>query len=87
MIKLTQRQTDKLFAKLAAATYDKFIESVISVYMELFPETPSLDDVMYDKVRERLMIELQMLYAEARGEKNAKSKLKKAVAAKRAAAK
>jgi hypothetical protein len=76
---LSQRQTDKLFEALACDVYDKFIESAIVAYCKLFPTISSkdFDDAIYDKIRERLMVELQILYTEARGEKNAKSRFKK----------
>jgi len=76
----TQRQTDKLFDGLAHDIYDKFIENAISGYSNLFPElcnSKSFDHAMYDKVRERLMVELQVLYAEARGEGNVQNRFKK----------
>jgi hypothetical protein len=85
---LTQRQTDRLFKGLACGVYDKFIENAVVAYSKLFPElcgSKSFDHAMYDKVRERLMIELQILYNEAKGEKNAKKKCKDVV--KRAAIK
>lgn len=88
---LTQRQTDRLFKVLACGVYDKFIESAVVVYAKLFPElcnSKRFDHAMYDKVRERLMIEFQILYNEAKGEKNVKKKCKAAdAAAKRTVAK
>lgn len=77
MKKLTQKQTDRLFSNLATKIYDGFITSAVVAYSQLFPESVALDDAMYDKIRERLMIELQVLYAEARSEKNVKKRFKK----------
>jgi len=80
MRKLTRRQTDKLFSMQAHDIYDKFIENAVSLYSNLFPElctSKTWSDPHYDMVRERLMIELQVLYAEASGEKNIKNKHKK----------
>lgn len=85
MKRLTQRQTDKLFEGLACDIYDKFVENAVVAYSKLFPEmcnSKSFDDAMYDKVRERLMIELQVLYTEAKGEKNVKRRFKKTTAKK-----
>jgi hypothetical protein len=73
MKKPTLRQTDGLFDRLALAVYDKFIANAVVAYSKLFPELCSskgFDHTMYDKVRERLMIELQILYTEATGEGN-----------------
>jgi hypothetical protein len=89
MKKLTLRQTDKLFDGLACDVYDKFIEDAIIAYSRLFPDRCDekiFDHAMYDKVRERLMIELQIRYAEARGEANVEKRFKKTTS-KRAVAK
>jgi hypothetical protein len=80
MRKLTIRQIDKLFSTQARGIYDSFIENSISVYSALFPEfctSKTWSDYRYDMIRERLMVELQVLYAEAKGEKNVKNKCKK----------
>jgi len=81
MKKTTQRQIDKLFIMYSHDLYDKFIESAVSLYANIFPEKCSsltFDDAYYDMVRQRLLFEFNVLYAEARGEKNVKNKFKKA---------
>lgn len=81
MKKTTRRQVDKLFIMYSHDLYDKFIESAVSLYANLFPEKCSpltFDDAYYDMVRQRLLFEFNVLYAEARGEKNVKNKFKKA---------
>lgn len=83
MKKMNRRQTDKLFIMCSHDLYDKFIESAVILYANLFPENCSskaFDDSYYDMVRQRLMFELQVLYNEAKGEKNAKKKCCKATA-------
>lgn len=80
MRKLTVRQTDKIFSMHAHDIYDKFIENAVSIYAYICPElctSKMWSDRYYDMVRERLMVELQVLYAEAKCEKNVKSKCKK----------
>lgn len=82
MRKLTVQQTDKLFSGHASDVYDKLIEDTISLYANLFPElctSKTFSDMYYDLVRERMMVELQVLYSEAQGESetNLKSKYKK----------
>lgn len=80
MKKTTQRQIDKLFIMYSHDLYDKFIESAVSLYANIFPDkcSPSThEDAYYDLVRQRLLLEFNVLYAEARGEKNVKSKCKK----------
>jgi hypothetical protein len=87
MKKITQRQTDKLFIGSASDLYNRFVENAVVLYTDLFPEkcTSALfDDAYYDMVRQRLMLEISILYNEAKGEKNAKKKCK--VAAKRTVA-
>jgi hypothetical protein len=76
---LTQRKTDKLFEVLSCDVYERFITNAIVAHCKLFPTISSkdFDDDIYDKIRERLMVEFQILYTEARGEKNAKSRFKK----------
>lgn len=89
MRKLSRKQTDKLFREQAEFLYDRFCESAIVTYTSMFPEefdTSDSADYYYDMIRERLMVELQVLYMTARGEKNVKNKCKKATA-KRTAAK
>jgi hypothetical protein len=83
MKKPSRRQVDKLFVLSSHDLYDKFIENVTDLYMDLFPENCTLKDFVdsyYDMVRERLMFEFGVLYTEARGEKNAKNKFKKIAA-------
>jgi hypothetical protein len=65
---------------MAKGVYDKFVENAILAYSKIFSEncgSRSFQETYYDNVRERLMIELQVLYTEARGEKNVKSKISK----------
>jgi len=87
MKNLTQRQTDRLFIRHAHDLYSKFVENAVALYAEIFPEkcdSKNFDDGGYDLIRQRLIFELQVLYNEAKGEKNAKKKCK--AAAKRAVA-
>jgi hypothetical protein len=76
---LTQHQTDKLFTRYAKTLYDKFVENSVVLYAAMFPEkcnNKHFDHSYYDMVRQRLIFELQVLYNEAKGEKNAKKKCK-----------
>lgn len=80
MKKLTQRQTDKLFIGRASDLYDKFVENAVTLYTTIFPEhctESTFDHARYDLIRERLILELGVLYNEAKGEKNVKRKCKK----------
>lgn len=87
MKKMNRRQIDKLFIMCSHDLYDKFIESSVILYTNLFPEkcsSKAFDDSYYDMVRQRLMFELSVLFNEAKGEKNAKKKCCKVAGAKRA---
>lgn len=82
MKKITQRQTDKLFIGCASDLYDKFVENAVVLYSTIFPDkcaSKTFDDAYYDLVRQRLMFELNVIYNEAKGEKNVKRRCKKAV--------
>ncbi len=81
MRKITQRQTDEKFMGFASDLYDKFVENAAILYADLFPEKCSnktFDHSCYDMIRDRLMLEFSVLFNEAKGEKNAKNKCKKA---------
>lgn len=77
MRKFTQKQIDKIFINSARRIYDEFINNNIIIYSELFPEnvnTKNFDSNKYFLVKKRLMFEFQLLYDEARGDKNVKKK-------------
>jgi len=80
MKKMTRRQVDKLFTGVSHDLYDKFIESAVILYANLFPESctsKTFDHSYYDMIRERLQVEFGVLYVQANGEKKIENRFKK----------
>jgi len=86
MNKMTRRQVDKLFTGVSSDLYDKFIESAVILYANLFPENcthKTFDHGYYNMIRERLQFEFGVLYAKASGEKKVENRFKKSNTSKR----
>ena len=76
---LTLNQTNKLFEMYAANMYDSFRDSVIQLYLELFPGKDEMNYDLAEKIADRLLIEFSLFYSERKmtGRKNGKKKARK----------